>query len=142
MIKTIGLTGGIGSGKSTVASIFNAFGYAVYFSDERAKMLTEKYPTIVNAIQQSFGSDLYDAAGKLNRKALAKIVFSDSKKLALLNSIVHPAVFEDSRNWQQEMVASGYTKPFFLREAAILFESGSHEPVSYTHLTLPTTSRV
>ena len=127
MIAEVGLTGGIGSGKSTVARIFQTFGYAVYFSDDRAKAIQESDPEVVKAIRQHFGQDIYSSEGKLDRKRLASIVFSDPAKLKILTGIVHPAVYRDGDRWKKELEASGYPYSFCLREAAILFETGTYK---------------
>ena len=127
MIAEIGLTGGIGSGKSTVARIFQSFGFEVYFSDDRAKSLTETDPEVVEAIRTEFGDDIYSSDGKLERKKLANIVFPDPNRLKVLTDIIHPAVFRDGARWKAESATSGYSRPFCLKEAAISFESGSYK---------------
>ena len=97
MIK-IGLTGGIGSGKSTVASIFKQLGVSIYFSDTRAKFLMASDPKVIAQIEASFGSESY-VNGQLNKTYISKKVFSDTRALKTLNSIVHPAVKSDFNLW-------------------------------------------
>lgn len=120
MLK-VGLTGGIGSGKTTVAEIFYSLGIPVYNSDERAKYLMENDPSLRVAIVEYFGEESYRSEG-LNRLYLSKEVFSDKSKLQKLNSIVHPAVGNDFAVWCRNQSA-----PFVLKEAAILIESGAYK---------------
>lgn len=126
-MKEIGITGGIGSGKSTVARIFESLGYQVYYADTRAKALYYEDQTVINAVKASFGHDIYLPDGQLDRAKLASIVFNDKARLAELNAIVHPATFNDFARWKANLAASDYDKSFLLKEAAILFESGSHQ---------------
>jgi len=119
MIK-IGLTGGIGSGKSTVASIFKQLGVSVYFSDTRAKFLMASDPKVIAQIEDSFGSASY-VNGQLNKTYISKKVFSDTRALKTLNSIVHPAVKNDFNLW-----CTTQKGPYIIKEAAILFESKSN----------------
>ncbi|HEX9980310.1 MAG TPA: dephospho-CoA kinase [Flavobacterium sp.] len=120
MTKIIGLTGGIGSGKTTVANLFMAAGVPVYIADEEAKKMFSK-PNIRNQITKAFGQETFND-GVLNRHLLAGIVFNDPEKLKILNSIIHPAVREDFAQW----LLSNQNAPFVIKEAAILFESGSY----------------
>ncbi len=121
MTKIIGLTGGIGSGKSTVAKFFEEFGVPVYYADDAAKEVM-KLPEIVGRLKTAFGDEIY-VGSELDRKKLSGIVFSDKSKLELLNSIVHPAVKEHFKAWLKAFTDA----PFVIREAAILFESGSYK---------------
>lgn len=123
MLK-VGITGGIGSGKTTVCQVFEKLGVPVYYADQRAKELMEDDPELCAEIKKEFGDDMYDAEGKLNRKALAAIVFNDEDKLVRLNSMVHPAVFKDNQSWNDVLAKKGY--PYTLREAALLVETGSY----------------
>ena len=120
MLK-VGLTGGIGSGKTTVAEIFASFGIPVYNSDDRAKYLMESDASLRNAIIENFGEESYRSEG-LNRLYLSQEVFSDKSKLQKLNSLVHPVVSDDFNAWCKEQSA-----PFILKEAAILIESGAYK---------------
>lgn len=119
MLK-VGITGGIGSGKSTVSRIFELLGIPVYYADDRAKDILVRDPELAAAVRQHFGTEVYDENGALNRKYLGNIVFNDKDKLALLNSLVHPATIRDSDRW-----ASQQTTPYVLKEAALLFETES-----------------
>lgn len=124
MIYQVGITGGIGSGKSTVANIFRTLGYLVYEADSRARSLSNHDPIVIEAIKDTFGADLYLENGELDRKKMAGIVFHDPEKLALLNQIIHPATYRDYDKWFAE-IPQDYPHSFILKEAAILFESGS-----------------
>lgn len=117
MLK-IGLTGGIGSGKSTVAKVFEILGIPVYYADEHAKRLMHDDPELKHKIITAFGESIYPD-GILNRKELAQIVFNDPGKLQLLNSFVHPATIQDAENWMDAQSA-----PYSIKEAALIFESG------------------
>lgn len=120
----IGITGGIGSGKSTVGKIFSSLGYRLYHADARAKALMTDNPRVVQQVKDLFGEETYFDDGTLNRALLGKIVFQDSSKLAQLNAIVHPETARDYVEWVQETPAD-YGKTFVLKEAAILYESGA-----------------
>lgn len=121
----IGLTGGIGSGKSTVAHIFNVLGIPVYNSDNAAKRLMADNEELKNRIIKSFGEKSY-LNGSLNRKYLSAEVFNDRKKIELLNSIVHPATIKDADEWTKKQIA-----PYTVKEAALIFESGSNQFLDY-----------
>lgn len=118
----VGLTGGIGSGKTTVCKIFELLGVPVYYSDERAKYLTENDQEVREKIIFRFGKGIFGTQG-LDKKKLASIVFGDPVALAGLNHIVHPAVRKNYENWLDENKSSPYT----INEAAILFETGSYK---------------
>lgn len=120
-MKVIGLTGGIGSGKSTVGKLLEIKGIPVYYSDIRAKEIMDESDVIVSTLKEWFGEDLYED-GVLNRTKLGEIVFSDYQKLKKLNSLVHPAVFQDFEDWKNSQ-----NSEFVVKEAAILFESGSYK---------------
>lgn len=117
----IGITGGIGSGKSTICRLFEILGVPVYYADDRAKSIMTEDQDLVNSLKEAFGKDIYSADGQLQRKALASIVFNDQEALNRLNNLVHPAVFRDSANWTKSWADLPYT----IKEAALLFESGS-----------------
>jgi dephospho-CoA kinase len=121
----IGLTGGIGSGKSTVACIFEVLGIPVYNSDTASKKLMTENEELKNLIKNSFGEKAY-TGGELNRKYLAELVFNDSTKMALLNSFVHPATIKDAELWMKMQNA-----PYVVKEAALIFESGSQKQLDY-----------
>lgn len=121
MLK-VGITGGIGSGKTTVCRLFALMGVPVYNADERARSITIENTLVKTQITEAFGGDSYLPDGSYNRPYISEIVFKDSTKLAILNSIIHPAVREDGRKWQDQ-----YSQhPYILKEAALLFESGSY----------------
>lgn len=122
-MKQIGLTGGIGCGKSYVAKLFRELGIPVYEADAAARGLQENDPHLVEAMKNLFGSEAYLENGKLNSKAIGAQVFADAGKMKQLNALVHPAVKTDFRNW----VNAQHNVPFILKEAAILFESGTNE---------------
>lgn len=117
----IGLTGGIGSGKSTVARIFSVLGIPVYDADSASKRLMSEDDKVKNEIINHFGNDSY-TGDMLNTKYLAEQVFGNDKKTALLNSIVHPATIEDSEKWVKKQKAA-----YVIKEAALIFESGSNK---------------
>jgi dephospho-CoA kinase len=120
MLK-VGITGGIGSGKSTVSRIFELLGIPVYYADTAAKEIMHTDGELKASVQEHFGADIYKN-GILDRAALGKIVFNDKQQLELLNSLVHPATIRHSDEW-----ASRQTAPYVLKEAALLFESGSSQ---------------
>jgi dephospho-CoA kinase len=122
-VVKVGITGGIGSGKTTVCKIFETLGIPIYYADVQAKSLMVSNKEVVAKIQSTFGIDTYFADGKLNRKYLADKVFQDKNLLQQLNAIVHPAVFLDTQQWYQIHAKSPYT----LYETAILYESGSYK---------------
>ncbi len=124
---TVGLTGGIGSGKSTVSRIFRALGIPVYISDLRAKFLMNHHEPLKQEIIRHFGN-VYKPDGTLNKEKLASIIFSDPGKLQLINSLVHPAVYADFEQW----VESQRNKPYVIKESAILFETGYFKHLDFT----------
>lgn len=115
----IGITGGIGSGKTTLSEKLRSEGYNVYDSDLQARMLQNEHPVIRTKLTELFGDEIYTAHG-LNRPELAKIVFSNPDLLNKLNEIVHPIVRQDFRMWLEQHTAEKYV----FVESAILFESG------------------
>jgi len=117
MLK-VGLTGGIGSGKSTVAKVFEVLGIPVYYSDEASKRLMNTDNDLKHAILETFGPDTY-VDGKLNRAYLAAIVFSDKEKLSRLNALVHPATILDGERWMAQQKG-----PYAIKESSLLFEAG------------------
>ena len=119
----IGITGGMGAGKSTVCKIFSQIGISIYDADSRAKWLMNNNLELKEAIRKSFGWDSYTRKDDLNRDYLAKVVFNNEEKLKNLNSIVHPAVMKDFELWTQEHK----DEPYSLKEAALLFESDSYK---------------
>ena len=120
----IGITGGIGSGKSTVCRVFENLGVPIFYADVVAKEIMVSDPLLVEGVQSAFGKESYDMAGRLNNKHIAGIVFNDSSKLAVLNALVHPAVFRAFDQWES---AAASKAPYLIKEAALLFESGSYQ---------------
>lgn len=134
----IGLTGGIGSGKSYVAKVFKALGVPFYDADKEAKELMNTNSAIKNALILEFGKQVYDIEGHLDRTYLASQVFRDKERLDKLNAIVHPIVIQHGEDW-----ALSQNFPYSLKEAALLFESGSYKKLDYTILvTAPTDMRI
>ncbi len=115
----IGVTGGIGSGKSTLCRLFRQRGIAVYDSDSEAKRLMAGDPDLRAALTARFGAETYDASGALDRARLAGVVFADAQALADLNGLVHPAVMRDFGAW-----ADRQPGPYVILESAILFDAG------------------
>lgn len=130
LLPVVGLTGGIGSGKTTAAGIFGALGIPVYNADQRAKTLYKRNAKLRYWVVERFGTacgayedqQLVD----INREVLADIVFSDSSALAALNAVVHPVVQQDFNAWHATQ-SEHAVAPFVIREAAILIETGGHE---------------
>ncbi len=120
-MKRIGLTGGIGSGKSTVARILMAMGYPVYFSDDRAKFLTDTNLSIRNGLTELIGNHIYKG-NQLDRSALALAIFSDEALRVKVNQLIHPIVRLDFDGWVEAQ-----THEMVFNEAAILFETGAAE---------------
>ena len=125
MTLRVGLTGGMGSGKTTVAAVFAALGIPVYSADDAAKRLMNEDESLKAQLIEKFGENTY-TNGLLNRAHLAAEVFTDKDKLTLLNSIVHPATIADGEKWMQQQ-----TTPYAIKEAAIIFESGSQRYLDY-----------
>ena len=121
----IGLTGGIGSGKTTVAKIFELLGVPVYYADDASKRLYASNKDLMEALKEHFGEDIYTDE-QLNRSKLAAIVFNDAAKLELLNNLVHPLTIKDAEEWMQQQTA-----PYIIKEAALLFEAGSASVLDY-----------
>jgi dephospho-CoA kinase len=120
---SVGITGGIGSGKSIAVKIFNALGVPGYNADERAKYLCQYAPAVKEQIVLSFGAEAYLSDGTYNTRRVANQVFQNPEKLKILNSIVHPAVGADFENWKAMQAKLGHN--YVLKEAALLFEAGT-----------------
>ena len=119
-MKKIGITGGIGSGKTYVASVFQSLGIPIFNADIQAKKIMTSSGKLIKLVKEEFGNEIYKDSD-LNKEKLASIVFSNSDKLQKLNSLVHPIVKEEFNNWCKKQ-----TSPYVIKEAAILFESNSH----------------
>jgi len=122
MLK-VGITGNIGSGKTTVSKIFEILGVPVFYADDAAKHVMVEDATLIDALKAEFGKESYFNDGSLNRKHIAGIVFNNEAELTKLNAIVHPAVFRAFDNW----VAGVKDAPYVMKEAALLFESSSYK---------------
>jgi dephospho-CoA kinase len=125
VILKIGLTGGIGSGKTTVAKIFELLNVPVYYADDASKRLYHTNKELMAGLKKHFGEDIYTNE-ELNRSKLAAIVFNDAEKLQLLNSLAHPITIKDAEDWIQQQ-----TTPYIIKEAALLFEAGSAKGLDY-----------
>tara|TARA_B100000579_G_scaffold353186_1_gene307842 strand:+ start:119 stop:703 length:585 start_codon:yes stop_codon:yes gene_type:complete len=136
-MRIVGLTGGIGSGKSSVLEVFSSLGVPCYESDMRAKKLMQEDPELINQIKTLFGDNIYKG-GKLNRASLADLVFTDNIKLSDLNSIVHPRVKRDFQLFVNQQNAV-----YAIKEAAILFEmNGAKDCDSTILVTAPEKLRI
>jgi dephospho-CoA kinase len=124
-IISIGITGGIGSGKTHVCERFEARGFRIYHADARARALMSSDPELMEGVTRLFGKEAYLPDGTLNRPLISSVVFKDRDRLQALNALVHPATGRDFIRWSEE-AREGYGKPFLLKEAAILYESSSH----------------
>ncbi len=121
----IGITGNIGSGKTTVCQIFEVLDIPVYYADARAKQLMTEDPELVADIQELLGREAYLPNGQLNRAFVAQAIFSDETKRAAINGLVHPAVGRDAQSWH----AAQSGVPYTLQEAALLYESSGYKRV-------------
>jgi dephospho-CoA kinase len=119
-MKKVGITGGIGSGKSTVCDIFQLLGVPVFLADVEAKYLQNNDITIIGHLTSLLGADIYLSGGVLDRKKLAGLIFNDHVLLAKVNQIIHPAVRQRFINWTMEFA----NEPYVLYEAAVLLENG------------------
>jgi len=127
----VGITGGIGSGKTTVCKVFEVLGIPVFYSDTVAKEIMVTDALLIDGVKNAFGKESYFEDGKLNNKHIAGIVFNNEIELAKLNSLVHPAVFRAFDTWEAEIDSN---VPYTLKEAALLFESGSYKMTDITIL--------
>ncbi len=138
MAVIIGITGGIGSGKSTVCRVFELLGAPVFEADKVGKELLDTNQNLKSEIIHLFGEEIYTANGNLNRKKLAGIIFNDEVQLERVNALIHPAVKNEFMNWAEKQ-----QNTYLIHEAAILFESGFHKLTDFTILvTAPEQQRV
>lgn len=121
MLK-IGITGGIGSGKTTICKVFEVLGVPVFYADTAAKLAMVSDPVLVEGVKKTFGQESYQQDGTLNNAHIAAIVFKETTELDKLNALVHPAVFRAFKEWVKTKSA-----PYVVKEAALLFESGSYQ---------------
>ena len=129
MALTIGITGGIGSGKSTVCQIFKILGIPLFEADLVAKTLINSNQEVRNGLIQLFGREIYGSDNRINRKMLANLIFNDDNLLKKVNQLVHPAVRNEFTNWMKLQDSE-----YIIHEAAILFESGFYKMMDYTIL--------
>lgn len=125
MLK-VGITGGIGSGKSIVCQVFEMLGIPIFNADAAAKFLIETDNSLIANLKMAFGEAIYDKNGKLDRAALSAKVFNDAAQLNLLNALVHPATILFAAQWMEQQ-----TSPYALKEAALLFESNSYQDLDF-----------
>ncbi|MDB5011179.1 MAG: dephospho-CoA kinase [Mucilaginibacter sp.] len=138
MLK-VGITGNIGSGKTTVSKMFELLGIPVFYADDAAKSIMVTDELLVAGIKLAFGAAAYFNDNSLNRKHIAGIVFNDEQQLAKLNALVHPAVFRAFDNWAKQIENA----PYVIKEAALLFESSSYKMCDKTILvTAPLETRI
>lgn len=130
----IGLTGGIGAGKSLIGAIFQRLGAPVYDADSRAKYVMTTDGILLSNIKKEFGELSFLPDGSLNRRYLSELVFQDEKRLGKLNELVHPRVAKDYQEW----VAAHYQHEYVVKEAALLFESGSYKLLDHVILVVAT----
>lgn len=126
----IGITGGIGTGKSTVCRLFEQLGRMVISADEIARNITKENRSVLAEIRSSFGEEVFQQDGYLDRKKLAGLVFSDSRRLQVLNTIVHPIVFEEIEK-RLSRLTQEKTGPYILIEAALIYETGMEGDLDY-----------
>jgi len=124
MIK-VGLTGGIGSGKSTITQLLTTIGVPVYISDIRSKELTQNNCEIRQGLKEILGNDIYGADGTLNKKKMAQMIFNDKALLERVNGLIHPIVHKDFDMWAAEQEKRGV--PYVVNEAAIMVENGGYK---------------
>lgn len=125
-MKIVGLTGGIGSGKSVVANLLDVIGAPVYDSDSRSKLLCDEDPELISALKGLLGDELY-SKGYLDRKMLSAIIFRDREMLDAVDRLIHPAVERDFQKWLKEVSYS----PVVFQESAIIFEAGLDDKFDY-----------
>lgn len=124
MMLKIGITGGIGSGKTTICKVFETLGVPVFYADTVAKEIMVNDQVLIEGVKATFGPESYFQDGTLNNKYIANIVFNSETELLKLNQLVHPAVFRAFDTWVANLKAD---IPYVLKEAALLFESGSYK---------------
>ncbi|MDB5130788.1 MAG: dephospho-CoA kinase [Mucilaginibacter sp.] len=127
MLK-VGLTGNMGSGKTTVSKVFEILGVPVFYADDEAKKVMVTDPALIAGLKSAFGNEAYFEDGALNRRYISGIVFNNEAKLKELNALVHPAVFGAFDAW----AANIKDAPYIVKEAALLFESDSYTLCDYT----------
>ena len=129
MTLRVGITGGIGSGKTTVCAMFETLGVPVYYADDRAKALIVEDKRLRAGIVDLLGEEAYLPDGSYNRTYVASVVFAQPEKLTALNALVHPVVETDSLAWHEDMAATGHA--YTIKEAALMVESGAYRFLDY-----------
>ncbi|MCD6355320.1 MAG: dephospho-CoA kinase [Prolixibacteraceae bacterium] len=129
MALKVGITGGIGSGKTTICRVFQLLGIPVFEADNVAKELLNSNREIKKSLIRLFGKDIYNSYGEINRKMLASIIFNDDIQLNKVNNLIHPAVKQEFSKWLEMQ-----NTPYVIHEAAILFESGFYKMMDFTIL--------
>jgi dephospho-CoA kinase len=125
-MKKIGITGGIGSGKTTVCKIFESLDVPIYYADAQAKRIMASSPTVKQQLKTLLGNEAYFKNGKPDRKYISSKIFTDKSLLSGINNIVHPAVHADAERWMEKIKAEGMTT-YIIKEAALLVETGSYK---------------
>ncbi|MFZ4102103.1 MAG: dephospho-CoA kinase [Sphingobacterium thalpophilum] len=139
MMLKVGVTGGIGSGKTTVCKVFELLGIPVFYADDVAKSIMHTDQVLKTAILNTFGERAYNKEGTLNRSYISSLVFNSKPELEKLNSLVHPAVFRAFDNWLLQQKDA----PYVIKEAALLFESDSYKMCDESILVIaPTETKI
>jgi dephospho-CoA kinase len=139
MMLKVGVTGGIGSGKTTVCKVFELLGIPVFYADDVAKSMMHTDQVLKTAILNTFGERAYNKEGTLNRSYISSLVFNNKPELEKLNSLVHPAVFRAFDNWLLQQKDA----PYVIKEAALLFESDSYKMCDESILVIaPTETKI
>ena len=139
MMLKVGVTGGIGSGKTTVCKVFELLGIPVFYADDVAKSIMHTDQVLKTAILNTFGERAYNKEGTLNRSYISSLVFNNKPELEKLNSLVHPAVFRAFDNWLLQQKDA----PYVIKEAALLFESDSYKMCDESILVIaPTETKI
>jgi dephospho-CoA kinase len=139
MMLKVGVTGGIGSGKTTVCKVFELLGIPVFYADDVAKSIMHTDQVLKTAILNTFGERAYTKEGTLNRSYISSLVFNSKPELEKLNSLVHPAVFRAFDNWLLQQKDA----PYVIKEAALLFESDSYKMCDESILVIaPTETKI
>jgi len=126
MIK-VGITGGIGSGKTIICKVIETMGYPVYYADEKAKFLINTNKNIISALKNKFGDDIYSSVNLLNKERLAQLIFNHPENLQFVNQLVHPEVINDFLSWSEKQKST-----IVFQEAALIIEAEVYKKLDYT----------
>ena len=126
MIK-VGITGGIGSGKTIICKVIETMGYPVYYADEKAKILINTNKNIISALKNKFGDDIYSSVNLLNKERLAQLIFNHPENLQFVNQLVHPEVINDFLSWSEKQKST-----IVFQEAALIIEAEVYKKLDYT----------